>query len=121
MEHDIAAHSAQIANLEKVADMIVLWKQESLERITKVEASSRSSEKRLDAIQEQTEAVIKLAVSVEYLAKSVESVVSLTKEHSERLDVLERSPGDTFIYYKRLATGAAITLLIGYVFGKYFV
>lgn len=87
------------------------------ERITIVEQSSKSAHHRLDSQDEQTKAIIKMSSSVEYMARQVEDMVGILKEHDGRLDRLEKAPGDTMISYWKLFIGALVTGGAGIIVG----
>ncbi|MDF2841293.1 MAG: hypothetical protein K0Q99_2065 [Clostridia bacterium] len=87
------------------------------ERITKVEAASKSAHHRLDNMEEQTKAIIKMSISIEYMAKQVEEMLMLYKEHDGRLDKLEQAPGAAIIGYWKLFIGALVTGSAGVLIG----
>ncbi|MDF2520833.1 MAG: hypothetical protein K0R84_1461 [Clostridia bacterium] len=106
-------HSYRLETLEKsVEDMqndesTLLQNQYDMkERITKVEEASKSAHHRLDNMEEQTKAIIKMGISIEYMAKQVEEILLLYKEHDGRLDKLEQAPGAALIGYWKLFIGA---------------
>lgn len=67
-------------------------------------------EKKQDEIYELTNAVNKLAVSVEFMAKE-------QSEQGKRLDTLEKEPAENAKYYKRTIISCVITTLVGAVIG----
>lgn len=87
------------------------------ERIVEVEQSTRSAHHRLNSQEEQTKAIIKMSSSVEYMARQVEDMVGILKEHDGRLDELEKAPGDTMISYWKLFIGALVTGGAGIIVG----
>lgn len=92
------------------------------DRIIIVEQSSKSAHLRLNSQEEQTKAIIKMSSSIEYMAKQVESMLELLKEHDDRLDRLEKAPGDHLLSYFKLFIGALVTgtagVLIGFIMKK---
>ncbi|MBN2796241.1 MAG: hypothetical protein JXR88_12595 [Clostridia bacterium] len=87
------------------------------DRIIIAEQSSKSAHRRLDSQEEQTKAIIKMSTSIEYMAKQVESMLELLKEHDGRLDKLEKAPGDHVLGYWKLFIGALITGSAGIFIG----
>lgn len=87
------------------------------ERMVVVEQSTKSAHHRLDSMKEQTNAIIRMSTSVEYMAKQVEDMLGILKEHDGRLDKLEKSPGDTMIAYWKLFIGALVTGGAGVLIG----
>lgn len=87
------------------------------ERTIEAEQSTRSAHHRLNSQEEQTKAIIKMSSSVEYMARQVEDMVGILKEHDGRLDKLEKAPGDTMISYWKLFIGALVTGGAGIIVG----
>lgn len=87
------------------------------ERVTINEQSTKSAHHRLDSQEEQTRAIVKMSTSIEYMAKQVESMLELLKEHDGRLDELERAPGQNVLGYWKLFLGALITGGAGILIG----
>jgi len=89
------------------------------ERITVAEQAIKSANHRLDTQEEETKAIIKLSGNIEYMAKQVEDMLVLLKEHDGRLEKLEKAPGDKMLDYWKLFIGALITggsgVLIGMI------
>lgn len=87
------------------------------ERIVQTEQSAKSAHHRLDRQEEQTQAIVKMSNSVEYMARQVEETIGILKEHDGRLDKLEKAPGDAMVAYWKLFIGALVTGFTGIVVG----
>lgn len=64
------------------------------ERVAIAEQSTKSAHHRLDSMEEQTKAVIRLAVSVENMSSKMEDMIAIHKDHDGRISDLEKQPGD---------------------------
>lgn len=87
------------------------------ERVVKNLEYGKSAHRRLDSQEEQTKAIVKMSTSIEYMARQVEDMLVLLKEHDGRLDKLERAPGDSILNYWKLFVGALITGGTGVIVG----
>ena len=72
--------------------------------------------RRMDALEEETKQIRKLATSVERLAVSMESMSREQKEQGEKLGKLEERDGELW----RKVTGYVITTVIGLILGFVF-
>lgn len=72
--------------------------------------------RRMDALEEETKQIRKLATSVERLAVSMESMSREQKEQGEKLEKLEERDGELW----RKVTGYIVTTIIGLVLGFVF-
>ena len=72
--------------------------------------------RRMDALEEETKQIRKLATSVERLAVSMESMRREQKEQGEKLGKLEERDGELW----RKVTGYVITTVIGLILGFVF-
>jgi hypothetical protein len=106
-----------IKDLQHNENTIIQSQYETKERVTKVEEASKAAHHRLDNMEEQTKAIIKMSTSIEYMAKQVEETLILYKEHDGRLDKLEKAPGDALIGYWKLFVGALVTGSAGVLLG----
>lgn len=96
-------------------------------RIEKVDEATKSVHKRTDELKDDvneikktTETIYKLAISVENIAKNLESFSTIFKEHEERIDNLERMPGkNAYQLQKQIITYIVIAIL-GAFLGSYF-
>ncbi len=85
------------------------------ERVVVVEQSTKSAHHRLDSQEEQTKAIIKMATNIEYMARQIEDMLLLIKQHDARIDELERGPAEQVRHYWKLFLGALITGCAGIV------
>lgn len=113
----IKTHESMFSDIKKSIKNLEDIINKGRERIVIVEQSTKSAHHRLDSQEEQTKAIIKMSSSIEYMAKQVEDMVNILKEHDGRLDKLERAPGDTMIAYWKLFVGAIITGGVGIIIG----
>ena len=109
----IKTHEQLFSEIKKSVQNLQESTGKDRERIIIVEQSTKSAHHRLDSQEEQTKAIIKMSTSIEYMAKQVEDMVNILKEHDGRLDKLERAPGDTMIGYWKIFYGALIAGLAG--------
>lgn len=56
------------------------------ERIVEAEQSTKSAHHRLNNMEEQTKAIVRMLVSVELVIEKMNDVLTILKEHSERMD-----------------------------------
>ncbi|MGX8797242.1 hypothetical protein ACR6HW_14325 [Fusibacter sp. JL298sf-3] len=99
-----------VADLERVVGTVK-------ERVVVVEQSTKSAHHRLDSQEEQTKAIIKMATNIEYMARQIEDMLYLLKQHDERLDAIEKRPGNALIAYTKLFISALITGGVGIALG----
>ena len=84
------------------------------ERVAVVEQSTKSAHLRIDDVHEQTRAIIEMGSAVRYMAKQVEEVVGILKEHDERLGNLEKAPADSVLKAVKIILTVLVTALITY-------
>lgn len=84
------------------------------ERLVVVEESTKSAHRRIESIEKQTQAIIEMGSAVRYMAKQVEEVVGILKEHDERLGNLEKAPADNVLKVVKLIATILVTALITY-------
>jgi uncharacterized protein YceH (UPF0502 family) len=89
------------------------------ERVAIVEQSSKSSHHRLDNLEDQTKAIIRVSVSVESMAGKITEMVDMYKNHDDRIDKLEREPGDRVLRYWQAFVGALVTGAAGVLIGTF--
>lgn len=87
------------------------------ERLTVAEQSTKSAHHRLDSMQDQTKAIIKMSANIEHILDVIKDMQGILKEHDARIDKLERLPGDTILKYWQLVVGALLTGAVGVVIG----
>lgn len=103
---------------------IVKGLHEVRERVTKTEESTKSAHHRLDEMTEQTKAIIRMSISVEHVAEKMNDVLTILKEHSDRMDdqddkidTLKQAPAQTVFEYWKLFVGALVTGGAGVILG----
>ena len=104
--------------------LVVTGQHEIRERVTSVEASSKSAHHRLDSMETLTESIITLAGEVKEGSINTRAILERMERHDEsidthgqRIDKLERSPGDMLVGWSKLAMGAVITGAVGVAIG----
>ena len=129
LEHE--ANNVRIANLvSQIKEYsvnqreIVQILQDVRERVTAADASTRSAHHRLDEMSEQTKAIIRMSVSVEHVAEKMNDVLTILKEHGERMDgqdkeiqTLKRAPAEAVMAYWKMFVGALVVGAAGIVLG----
>lgn len=80
------------------------------------EQQIRALEARMKSAEEQQKQIQELTLSVRELAGSVKQLVERQQNHEERLDVIERAPGDTWNSVKRQLLMALCSAVAGGVF-----
>lgn len=90
-----------------------------IERLVKVEESSKSAHHRIDGLEEQNKAIMELAVSTGRIADKVDAidckvdkVISTRETDVLRIDTLERAPGNEMLALKKAASEMLIRNLI---------
>lgn len=95
---------------------------ETITRVEHEEFKQRMQEehkrqnRRLEQLESTTKEIQALAISVERLAQSIQSMVKEQETQGERLEVLENRDGEMW----RRVTGYIITAIIGIVLGYIF-
>lgn len=110
------AYEERFKNIEKQVDEI----NDQRERIAVIEQRSVFAHTRLDEMQKQTEAIIRMSVSVENIALQVKDMLQQFKEHDDRIDKLEKAPGEKVLGYWKSFIGAIISGIGGLLFGFMF-
>lgn len=84
-----------------------------VERLVKVEQRASSNSHRIEAVEKNQEAINRLATSVEVMVTEQKHTNEKLDSVSDKVDTLERRPGDRW----NTATVAAITALVAGVVG----
>lgn len=116
MVEPCAAHEITIKSFEQFQENqkeIVNTLSSLRERTVITEQSTKSAHHRLDKQEEQTEAIVKISTSIEHLAEQVKDMLSLFKEHDDRIVKLERAPGDNINRLWKLFITASVTCAAG--------
>ncbi len=126
MEHTCPYHGScqglirECEQLRENDRVVMLELGDIKERIVAVEQAAKSAHHRLDAMEEQTKAVIRLAMSVENMSEKVEKVLNLYEEHDTRLLNLEKLPGDSALktwHWLMVTVGSAIISMMFTIIG----
>lgn len=72
---------------------------------------------RMDNCEESQSELRELIRSVDKLGIAMEGMLTEQQKQGKRLERLEQSPGDDYVYYKRLIIGCIITGCIGAILG----
>lgn len=75
---------------------------------------------RMDKMEIQTEAIVRMSMSVEHMSQQVGEVVALLNNHDDRIEKLERQPGDKLLARWDILVVGAITSTIGLILGGIF-
>lgn len=88
-------------------------------RLTEVEQRSKSNTKRLDKLEESTEAISRLANSMEVMAVRQEQIGADVSELGTKVDELEKKPGKRYegLVEKIIwaVVAAALTYILGHI------
>lgn len=87
------------------------------ERLVIAEQSTKSAHHRIDAIEEQTEAVTRLAVSVEHIATQNQEILKEMKVQRDDIIILKNKPAQDVYNYWKLFLGALVTGAAGVLIG----
>lgn len=68
---------------------------------------------RVNNVEGQTEAIIKLSISVEHVVKQNEEILQVLREHDNRLDTIENAPANLSLKLLIYLLGLGITFIIG--------
>lgn len=79
----------------------------------RMEQENHRQNRRIETLEENTQQITQLTVSVEKLAQSIELMVSEQKQQGKRLETLESRDGEKW----RKVTGYVITTIVGLVIG----
>lgn len=82
----------------------------------RVEEEDKRQNKRLDRLEKAVEETHNLAISIERLTISVQSMVEEQKAQGKRLDTLEERDGAMWRKVVGYAVTAALGIVIGYIF-----
>ncbi len=89
------------------------------ERLKGVEESTKSAHHRIDALDNQTQAIFDMSASIKIMAKQVEDMLKVLKEHDCKIDRLERLPAEKVYNYWQIAVGSLVSAGVGVVIGLF--
>ena len=87
-------------------------------RLTAIEERSKSNTKRLDKLEESTEAISRLATSMEVMAERQERGAETVDKLDEKVTVLESKPARRWDGLVDKALWAIVAAAIGFVLGQ---
>jgi len=90
-----------------------LTRAEHEEFCKRMEGENHRQNRRIELLEEDVRQVSAIAVSVEKLATNMEGMLKEQERQGERLDKLEREPGDTWQRIKAKALDTAVGLIAG--------
>ena len=102
-------HEYRLEKIEERLEKIEECQTDMKIQAKEFEQSSKSAHKRLDSIEEQTKAIYKLSTAVEQMTEQVKENIVMNKEHSSRLDSLEKAPGELLKKYAKVFIGSLVT------------
>lgn len=79
----------------------------------RIEGENHRQNRRIELVEEEVRQISSIAVSVEKLATNMEAMLKEQERQGERLDKLERQPGDTWQRIKVKALDTAVGLIAG--------
>lgn len=95
-----------------------------IERLVKVEESTKSAHHRIDGLEEQNKAIMELAVSTGRIADKVDAidckvdkVINTREADVKRIDTLEREPGNEMLRLKKAANEMLVRNVVSALFG----
>lgn len=87
------------------------------EKIVALETARDNIYHQLDEIKKDLKDLQGLTLAIERLAGSVKTTGEKVDKIDNRLEAIEREPGDTFKHYKRLIIGCICTGIVGAIIG----
>lgn len=113
-------HSYRLKKLDENVDKLNKCSQENQIKIEKVDESVKSAHNRINEIGEQTLAIYKLSVAVENMAEQFKEVNNNFKDHENRIDSLERAPGEEAYDREKQVKNYILIAIVGAVLGAIF-
>lgn len=77
----------------------------------------KSAQHRIDKLEETQKDTDRLVRSVDRLAQSMETMAEEQQRQGEKIDKLEKVKSETTVYWLKIAGGALVTGIIGYLLG----
>lgn len=111
-------HEFRINDLTSRTEKIEECQSDMKLKSEKLEASTKSAHYRLDNMEEQTKAILKLGIAVEQMTSEIKQIIESFKEHENRLDKLEKAPADTVMKYFRQVIALLVSAGVGYLINK---
>lgn len=87
-------------------------------RLTAVEDRSKSNMRRIDKLEESTEAINRLATSMEVMVVKQEEVADKVGELDKKVTVIETKPAKRWEALVEKAVGLVVAALVGFLLAK---
>ena len=87
-------------------------------RLTEVEARSKSNTKRIDKLEEQTEAINRLATSMAVMAEKQEETTSIVTALDGKVTALEEKPAKRWEALVEKVIWAVVAAFVGFLLAK---
>lgn len=87
-------------------------------RLTEVEARSKSNAKRIDKLEEQTEAINRLATSMAVMAEKQDETTHIVTELDDKVTALEAKPAKRWESIVEKVIWAVVAALVGFLLAK---
>ena len=82
-----------------------------------MEAEHKRINKRLDGIENTSQRITDLYISVNNLAKSIENMVKIQQDHAQRIEIIENQDGEKWRFTVKLIATATVSAVIGAIIG----
>lgn len=82
-----------------------------------MEAEHKRINKRLDGIENISQRITDLYISVNNLAKSIENMVKIQQDHAQRIEIIENQDGEKWRFTVKLIATATVSAVIGAIIG----
>lgn len=87
-------------------------------RLTEVEGRSKSNTHRLDKLEESTEAINKLAVSMERMSMKQDTINANVNKLTTKVEALEAEPGNRWKFVVEKAIYLIVAAVVGFVLAR---
>ncbi len=87
-------------------------------RLTEIEARSKSNTKRIDKLEEQTEAINRLATSMAVMAEKQDETTHIVTALDDKVTALESKPGKRWESIVEKAIGLFVAAVVGYLLAR---
>lgn len=116
----------QIARVENDLRLVVAEIATIKQTVVSIDASTKSSHKRLDDVyirvdhlEQRSEDVVRLAMSIEKLAESIKTHNDSLDEHDDRLKAVESSAGKYALKMWEIVAGLVVTGIVGFLLAHF--
>ena len=110
----------RLKKLDDKVEELDKWSNEIKIKIEKIDEANKSAHKRLNEIGEQTLAIYKLSVAVENMAEQFKEFAGNFKDHEDRLDNLEKNPGQEAYEREKQVKNYIFMAIVGAIVGAIF-